>query len=103
MSESLLVAPSIPFASAAPRDQGVVARTVKALSAPARWFRNREVQAQLAGLSEREWHDIGAGPRDAGCGYPVLEDEAERRARRIALAAWGVSRRPVRPATARAA
>jgi hypothetical protein len=103
MSESLLVAPSIPFAPAAPRGQGVVARTVKALTAPARWLRDREVQAQLAGLSEREWHDIGAGARDHGWGYPVLEDEAERRARRIALAAWGLSQRSTRPAPARAA
>jgi len=103
MSESLLVTPSIPFAPAASRGQGVVARTVKALLAPARWLHDREVQAQIAGLSEREWHDIGAGQRDTGCGYPVLEDEAERRARRVALAAWGVSRRQARPAPARAA
>ena len=90
MSESLLVTPSIPFAPAASRGQGVVARTVKALTSPARWWAAREAEAQIATLSEREWHDIGAGPRDPGCGYASTESVEDRAARKIAARAWGV-------------
>jgi uncharacterized protein YjiS (DUF1127 family) len=92
MSETLLVAPSVPFAPATPRD-GVAARVLKALAAPARWLRQREISAELAQLSEREWSDIGAGVRDFGYGYPVLDDGEDRAARRVALRAWSAPRK----------
>lgn len=88
MSKSLLVSPSIPFAPAASHRQGVVATTIKVLSAPVRWLREREATAELASLSEREWHDIGAGVRDLGQGYPAFDDEYDRAALRIARNAW---------------
>ena len=93
MNETLLVAPSIPFASAQPRPQGFAAKAFKALAAPARWLRAREMRAELAQLSEREWSDIGAGARDFGYGYPVLDDGEDRAARRVALRAWSAPQR----------
>ncbi len=88
MSKSMLVAPSIPFAPAATRGQGFVATTIKVLAAPGRWLHDRQAREELAQLSEREWHDMGAGARDFGPGYPAFDDAEELAARRIALRAW---------------
>jgi uncharacterized protein YjiS (DUF1127 family) len=93
MSKSLLVAPSIPFASAASRGQGVVGKAFQVFGAPARWLEERATRSALANLSEREWHDIGAGARDLGCGYPEFEDAEDKAARKVALAAWSSDRR----------
>ncbi len=70
----------------------MLARAVKGLAAPWRWLESRRVASELAHLSEREWHDIGAGARDPGCGYPEFDDADERAARRVALRAWRPTR-----------
>ena len=52
-------------------------------------WQDRHARAALAGMSEREFQDIGWGQSDRHSPVALLDETpAERRARQIALAAW---------------
>ena len=93
MIETLLIAPLTRCQAVPKRAPSVAARLAQVLGAPARWMEARQISADLAALSEREWHDIGAGPRDSGCDYAAMESAEDRAARKIAARAWGASRK----------
>ena len=71
------------------RGEALAARLYAVLASPKRWWDAHHTPDLLAELGEREWHDIGAGPRDPGdAGVVDEETELERAARRRAIRAW---------------
>ncbi len=86
MREVSLFTPMTP--STPHRDSNLARRLYDVLHAPARWLEARRDAAALEGLGEREWSDIGAGPRDLGEGYFAEETADERAARKRAIRAW---------------
>ena len=46
------------------RGEALAARLYAVLASPKRWWDAHHTPDLLAELGEREWHDIGAGPRD---------------------------------------
>jgi hypothetical protein len=70
------------------------------LAGPKRWWDAQHTRDLLAELGEREWHDIGSGPREQDDGRIVEETDLERAARRRAIRAWYAHRHPDHPAKA---
>ena len=82
------------------RGEPLAARLYAVLASPKRWWDAQHTPDLLAELGEREWHDIGAGPRDPGDGGVIEETDLERAARRRAIRAWYSHGRPDHPAKA---
>ena len=82
------------------RGEALAARLYAVLAGPKRWCDAHHAPDLLAELGEREWLDIGAGPRDPGDGGVVEETEFERATRRRAIRAWYAHSRPDHPAKA---
>ena len=69
---------------------GFAAQLRRALGWPARVLEARQIRAQLAELSEREWQDIAAGrdERFDPTDITLYDSPAERIARTRAIRAW---------------
>lgn len=88
MSASLLHAPLVSFAAAGEGDKRSAGRIQAVLTWPKRWWDSIHASDLRAELGERQWHDIGAGPRDLGSGRESRETAEERASRRRAVSAW---------------
>jgi len=88
MSAHMMYTPLTPFAPHDGADHRLVDRVHKMLSWPKRWWDNAHTPDLRAELGEREWLDVGAGPRDCEAGPAVRETAEERAARRRAVRAW---------------
>jgi len=86
MSASQLHAPLVPFVGE--NNKRFAGRIQTVLTWPKRWWDDIHAPDLRAELGEREWRDIGAGPRDSGTGYQSRETAEERATRRRAVSAW---------------
>ena len=63
MSRDLMFTHLITSAPRGTRGEALAARLYAVLAGPKRWWDAPSCAELLAELGEREWHDIGAGPR----------------------------------------
>ena len=94
MSAQILLTPRAPFASHGEAGTHVANRVQAWLAWPKRWWEAHRAPDWRAELGEREWHDVGTGPRDPGFGYAGDETADEKALRRRAVRAWYGDLRP---------